>query len=294
MKIYVGTCGYAYKEWDGYFYPPNLPMCDRLTYYAERFRAVELDSLFYQIPRAETLINLGRRTRKEFRFTVKAHRSITHETDLSQAAFRAFREAVKPLAETGKLGAVLAQFPTTFRCERASVLHLRKVCEELAGLPLAVEFRHSSWNRPGTFDFLRKHGVAYCAVDEPDLADLLPPIAVRTANFAYVRLHGRNKERWFTARTAGERHAYRYSQEELEEWAVRIEELAHDAEAVYVMFSNIPEGGAVQNARYLAQRLGVSLPLRTPRRGAEDACRIAAPARAPRSASTQEAFALGV
>lgn len=265
MNITIGTCGFAYPDWDGYFYPPGIPARDRLTYYAERFRAVELDSLFYQLPRPETMEKLARRVRKEFRFTVKVHRSITHVMDHAAAEYGAFRRAVAPLENAGKLGAVLAQFPPSFQCTRDSVRTLREVREELHDLPLTVEFRHSSWNRPETFAFLRKHNIAYCAVDEPALEGLLPPVVERTAEFAYVRLHGRNAATWLTARTAAERHNYRYSEEEIEEWAGRIESLAGDVEAVYVMFSNVHDAHAITNARQLAEKLGHPLDI-LPRR----------------------------
>ena len=264
MNIYIGTCGFAYPDWDGFFYPPAIPARDRLVYYADRFRAVELDSFFYHLPRPEAVEKMAKRTRKEFRFTVKAHRSITHDFDMSAAEFGAFRKAVAPLVNAGRLGAVLAQFPPAFQCTRASVQTLRTIREEFEDLPLAVEFRHCSWNRPETFEFLRQQKIAYCAVDEPALPSLLPSTLntsiIRTAEFSYVRLHGRNTTTWLQARTAAERHNYLYSVEDLELWAERIEAIAQESSAVYVMFSNVYEAQAVVNARQLAQRLGLPAP----------------------------------
>jgi uncharacterized protein YecE (DUF72 family) len=120
-----------------------------------------------------------------------------------------------------------------------------------------VEFRHKSWNRPETFEFLRKQKIAYCAVDEPALPDLPAPVITRTADFVYVRLHGRNAATWFNARTASERHNYFYSDEELDTWAVRIQDAAREASVVYVLFSNVHEGKGAQNARQLAIKLGL-------------------------------------
>lgn len=257
MHIYLGTCGFAYPDWEGYFYPPKLPVYDRLSYYADRFHAVEIDSSFYRIPRPEDVEKMVKRTRKEFRFTVKAHRSITHEFDLSAAEFGAFRRMVAPLVRAGRLGAILAQFPPAFRCTRDSVQTLRAIREEFYDMPLAVEFRHHSWNRPETFEFLRKHSIACCSADVPLLDSLFPPSFERTAEFAYVRLHGRNAALWLHARTAAERHNYLYCEEELEEWAERIEQMAQEASAVYVMFSNIHQAQAITNARQLAHRLGL-------------------------------------
>lgn len=266
-SIYIGTCGFAYPDWEGPFYPPGIAPRDRLSYYADRFRAVELDSFFYRLPRPEDVEKMAKRTRKEFRFTVKAHRSITHDFDMSAAQFGNQRKAVAPLMQAEKLGAILAQFPPAFQCTRDSVQTLRTVREELEGLPLAVEFRHASWNRPDTFEFLRKHGIAYCAVDEPALDTLLPPALVQTADFLYVRLHGRNEAKWLHARTAAQRHDYLYTDEELDGWAARIAEAARNASATYVMFSNVYEGQAVENARELARRLGVPTSFAGRRRG---------------------------
>lgn len=261
MPIYIGTCGFAYPEWDGFFYPPGIPARDRLVYYADRFGAVELDSFFYHLPQPEMVQKMVRRTRKEFRFTVKLHRSITHEFDLCGAEFSGFLRSVAPLVEAGRLGSVLAQFPPAFQCTRDAVRTLRTIREELAELPLAVEFRHRSWDRPETFEFLRKQGMAFCAVDEPNLEYLLPgrlneAVPVTSAN-AYIRLHGRNTSRWLHARTAAERHNYLYSEPEMEEWAARIEALTEKATNIYVMFSNVHEAQATVNARWLANRLGI-------------------------------------
>jgi uncharacterized protein YecE (DUF72 family) len=257
MSIYIGTCGFSYPDWEGHFYPPAMPPRDRLAYYAERFRAVELDSFFYHLPRPEVVEKMVKRTRKEFRFAVKLHRSVTHDFDMAAAEFGAFKKAVAPIAQAGRLGAVLAQFPPAFTCTRDAVQTLRLIREEFEELPLTVEFRHSSWNRPETFEFLQKYDIAYCAVDEPELDGLMPPVIVRTAEFAYVRLHGRNTARWLHARKAAERHNYLYNSEELYGWAERIEEVGRPANDVYVMFSNVYEAKAVTNARDLMQRLGL-------------------------------------
>jgi uncharacterized protein YecE (DUF72 family) len=257
LNIYIGTCGFSYPDWDGHFYPPEMPARDRLHYYADRFRTVELDSLFYHIPGPDIVEKMVKKARKEFRFNVKLHRSITHDFDLSAAEFSGYKRAIAPIINSGKLGAILAQFPPAFHCERDSVQMLRTIREEFEDLPLTVEFRHKSWNRPETFEFLRKQKIAYCAVDELNLPDLLPPVVRRTADFVYVRLHGRNAATWFNARTAAERHNYLYSDGELDSWAVQIQEAAREANAVYVLFSNVHEGKGALNARQLAIKLGL-------------------------------------
>jgi uncharacterized protein YecE (DUF72 family) len=251
MNIYVGTCGFSYQEWEGTFYPPALPLRDRLTYYAERFRAVELDFSFYHLPEATNLEKMIRRTRKEFRFLIKAHRSLTHADNLSENALEEFREAISPLTRSRRLGAVLAQFPASFCCTREAVRHLRTLREGLADTPLAIEFRHVSWDRPQTLAFLEKYGIALCLTDSLQEERLpLPPLP-RTADFLYLRMG-----RWETAELQS---APTDSGEEspLDSWAQRIEEEAETAEAVYVLFNDIRQANAPKRARMLAQRLGM-------------------------------------
>lgn len=249
MSIYVGTCGFSYPEWEGRFYPPSLPPRDRLAYYADRFHAVELDYSFYHLPESANLEKMVRRTRREFRFLIKAHRSLTHAETLSESVLAEFRQAISPLTRSGRLGAVLAQFPASFCCTREALRRLSAVRDGLADTPLAVEFRHASWDRPETRAFLEKHRIALCLTDSLRQEGApLPPLP-RTADFLYLRLSGRE-----AAQPQGESGDCGEGLP-LENWAERIEEAAETAEAVYVLFNDIQN--APGQARLLAQRLGI-------------------------------------
>jgi uncharacterized protein YecE (DUF72 family) len=253
MSIYVGTCGFSYPEWEGTFYPPALPLRDRLTYYADRFRAVELDFSFYHLPEATNLEKMIRRTDKEFRFLIKAHRSLTHAETLSEKALSQFREALAPLLRRRRLGAVLAQFPASFRCTREGVRHLRSLRDGLANIPLAMEFRHESWDRPQTLAFLERHEIALCLTDSLQKEGLPLPTLPRTADFLYLRLGGLGAA---PMRDAPDDPGEGAS---LESWAQRIEEAEQTVEAVYVLFNDIRQANTPKQARLLAQRLGIAV-----------------------------------
>lgn len=249
MNIYVGTCGFSYPEWEGRFYPPSLTPRDRLAYYADRFRAVELDYSFYHLPESADLQKMIRRTRREFRFLIKAHRSLTHAETLSENGLADFGEAISPLMRSGRLGAVLAQFPASFCCTREAVRHLRALRDGLADTPLAIELRHASWDRPETLAFLERHAIALCLTDSLRQGKLpLPPLP-RTADFLYLRLSGREATQAQSAPGDCREGSL------LDNWAERIEEAAETAEAVYVLFNDIRN--APGQARSLAQRLGL-------------------------------------
>ncbi len=196
----VGTCGYSFPDWRGTIYPPNLRPSLYLVYYARTlgFNAVELDSSFYHMPTIPLVQALIQKTPPGFLFTIKAHRSMTHEVwnamkptapggppfpDLKQGlkttsqlapAFMAFREAVAPMADAGKLGTVVLQYPPWFRDTPENRRFLLTTRDLLAGLPLSIEFRDLTWHNDDAFAFLRQEHLGYVAVDEPQLHNSCP------------------------------------------------------------------------------------------------------------------------
>lgn len=247
--IDIGLSGFAYRDWVGPFYPPRTPQRDWLAFYAGEFNTVELNVTFYRLPAASTVAAWLGRTPPGFRFAVKAHRSLTHERQ--EPAFEAFREALAPMAEAGKLACVLAQFPPSFRPGEASLAHLARLRAQLPDWPIAVEFRHASWAQGDKPAALRPLGLAWVAVDEPALPGLLPRLAVATASPAYVRLHGRNAKKWHRPDHAWERYDYLYSPEELAEWVPALRRLEAEAGEVLVYFNNAWQGQGIENARSL-------------------------------------------
>jgi uncharacterized protein YecE (DUF72 family) len=249
----VGTCGYSYPDWKGSFYPTDIKDGEMLAFYASRFPAVEIDFTYYRMPTQRTMEQIERKTPAGFEFAVKAYRGMTHERPASRAemrtVFEAFRTAVEPMVSKGKLGAVLTQFPFGFRPGRASLDYLTEVRELLSDVPVVVEFRNREWVNQATFDFLRQMGMGYCAVDEPALKGLMPPVTAATSDVGYVRFHGRNGAKWWKHEEAWERYNYLYIREELAEWVPRITELAVGGRKTFVLFNNCHAGQAAANAR---------------------------------------------
>ncbi len=201
-----------------------------------------------------------------FAFTAKVYQGFTHARDAGPAEKAQFRRAMEPLQQEGRLGAVLVQFPVSFRNSLENRAHLEKILRDFGGLPLAVEFRHSSWDTPEILKLLEDRGAAFVNIDQPRLGDNLPPTNHVTAALAYYRLHGRNAEKWFGPDTSNEeRYNYLYSNEELEPWAARIEEARkrHPQSNVYAVLNNHFRGQAVANAvqlQYLVTGERVPLP----------------------------------
>jgi uncharacterized protein YecE (DUF72 family) len=256
MAIRVGTCGFLYDDWREVLYPRGVPKSRFLERYAEEFDAVELDYTYYSMPTAKTLAALARRTPPGFGFAVKLHRSMTHARDADEAAYRAFREALAPLADGGRLLAVLGQFPQSLWPDAHARTHLELLRERFGDLPLVYEFRNRKWVRDEVRRWLRSLGVGTCCVDQPQLPSLVPVVLWVTSPTAYVRLHGRNAEKWYVHDTPAERYDYRYAPPELSEWKQHVARLDQRAETTLVFFNNHFRGNAVHNARELKGLLG--------------------------------------
>ncbi len=246
--IHVGTSGFSYDDWLGHFYPERIPKREMLRFYAERFNAVELNFTYYRLPSARTLAQMSAKTPEDFCFVVKANQEMTHDRTGKEAVFQSFAEALQPLIEEGKLGCILAQFPWSFKVERANVEYLRWFREMLPDLPTVVEFRNSRWVRDETFELLRKLDFGFCCVDEPRLKGLMPPVARATSDVGYVRFHGRNAEAWWKHEHAWQRYDYLYSREELVEWVPKVQDIAGSTGKTLVFFNNHYEGKAAANA----------------------------------------------
>jgi len=253
--IFLGTSGFSYKDWVGPVYPEGMPERDWLPFYSSLFSTVELNVTFYRLPSTRNIDAWIRKTPADFRFTVKAFRGLTHEREAPD--FGAFGESIRPLAEAGKLGCVLAQFPNSFQPIPENKEYLKKMGGELKEFPLVAEFRHVAWARPETFDLLRGLSIGYCCVDEPQLRGLMPPEAVSTSTTGYVRFHGRNAAHWYEHQDPAERYDYLYSAEELEGWIPKIRQVENETEETYVYFNNHPHGHGVAGAKVLGKLMNI-------------------------------------
>ncbi|HVC27167.1 MAG TPA: DUF72 domain-containing protein [Nitrososphaerales archaeon] len=246
-EVRLGTSGWSYKEWEGPFYPKGEKK--KLTYYSKFFDTVEIDSTFYGYPSKGMILGATKSTPPGFIFSAKLPKLLTHEKKLDlergvkEDLFR-FLHLMKPLIEEGKLGPLLIQLPPSFGYSDG----LRKLGGFLDVLPadvsFSVEFRNKSWlGMADALDMLRGHNVAVTTVDEP----LLPPDTTTTADFAFVRWHGRGGRPWYN---------YRYRQDELQGWSKKVEAIATKTKKVYGYFNNHFHGFAVENSLKMMDLLG--------------------------------------
>ena len=283
-EIRIGTSGWSYPggkgSWNGIFYPVpagrrprGAPKFDELAFYAEHFDTVEINSSFYGVPAVSTTRAWAERTPPGFEFSLKLYQKFTHPNmyaksggdplDLGQKDVDAFRLAVDPLAEAGKLGAMLAQFPASYRNDPESREYLEWLLDRFKGYPIAVELRHRSWSDDPieTLQMLEASGAAWAQIDEPKFKfsirqNLLPN--VRT--FYYLRLHGRNAAQWWNHGSSEDRYNYLYSTDELRPFAEAAEEASHRVKKAYLYTNNHFSAKSVANAAILKHELRQDLP----------------------------------
>lgn len=249
----IGPAGWAYKDWEGVVYPqkPGAKF-DPLEYLAKFFNTIEINSSFYRPFSVSTAESWARRVAeaRDFMFTAKLHRLFTHERGKATAADeKEVREGVDVLRKAGKLGALLVQFPWSFKNTDDERVYLAKLLDRFRDYPLVLEIRHSSWNNPQIYEWLEELGVGICNVDQPLFKKSIKPADVTTSPIGYVRLHGRNYQDWFREKAPrDDRYNYLYSIDELEPWITRIKEIAAKTKESYVITNNHFRGQAVVNA----------------------------------------------
>ncbi len=258
--IRIGAAGWSYTDWEGTVYPPHGSRFDHLAYLSSFFNTIEINSPFYRIPPPTHSKSWTRRvsSNPDFKFTTKVFRGFTHgEAQLGAEEIKAFRNYLDPLVDADRLGAVLLQYPWSFKNTPESLEKLEKLFRAFDGYPLALEVRHGSFQNEEFVRFLEDHNVAWVNVDQPLFHESVKPAEITTGPLAYVRLHGRNYEKWFTHNETWERYNYLYSPEELAPWVERIRAMARGKEA-YVITNNHFRGQAIVNAMDLQIALGQS------------------------------------
>jgi uncharacterized protein YecE (DUF72 family) len=293
----VGTCSWTDPTLiESGWYPETVKdnPDKRLRYYAERFPIVENDASYYALPSQRQAQLWAERTPDGFVMNFKAFATLTtHHTDpkrlpkdiremlpkdaqakrriypkdfpkdVRDELFARYWVGLEPLRKSEKLGAILLQYPEWFAISRDNKAEIVRARELLPDDRLAVEFRNATWmserNRRETLDFLRKNGLTYVVVDEPQgFPSSIPPVAeVTNDDLVIVRFHGHNEENWKKpGLTAAERFDYLYSKKELTAWVPKIDELAEDAKEVHLLMNNCYGDKAVSNAAQLAELLG--------------------------------------
>jgi len=236
--IHIGTSGWCYDHWKGAFYPADLRGKRMLEYYAQQFRSVEINSSFYRLPEKQTLQHWYACTPRDFRFSAKASRYITHMKKLRdpQKTVPAFLDRIRLLDD--KLGPILFQLPPRWHFNAA---RLRDFLESLSReFRYAFEFRDQSWLNRQTFELLAQHDVSFCIYE---LEGFVSPDEI-TTDTVYVRMHG-----------PGEAYQGSYSDKALAVRAKTIMDWAHRGHTVWCYFDNDQRGYAVHNAGQLQKIL---------------------------------------
>ncbi len=289
-EIRIGTSGWSYPEgegtWNGLFYPPRgrggFKAADELRYYAAHFDTVEVNSTFYRPPSPAATRRWADQTPAAFQFSVKLYQKFTHPgmvgrgvpaarpapgearplPDPMPADLDEFRSGVAPLAEAGKLGVVLVQFPAGFRADAGSRDYLGRLTRWFADYPLAVELRHRSWSddQDATDTLLRAVGAALVQIDEPKFRfSIRQDREPNVRSHYYVRLHGRNAAQWWTHDSPDDRYNYLYSAQELRPVAETVKRVSRSVGKTYLYLNNHYSAKAVVNATVLKQMLDVPI-----------------------------------
>ncbi|HEY2646968.1 MAG TPA: DUF72 domain-containing protein, partial [Candidatus Acidoferrales bacterium] len=259
--IRVGPAGWSYADWAGIVYPARKPAgFHEAAYLSQFFDTIEINTSFYQPLRPDhcrhwmAVVSGNPR----FLFTAKLWQRFTHESTGGAEDERAVRAGFDVLRAGGKLGAVLLQFPFSFHRTDENVAYLEKLLKKFSDYPLVVEVRHATWNDKTFYAMLHERGVGFCNIDQPVIGRSLKPSERATARVAYVRLHGRRYDTWFSddpATPPSERYNYLYSEQELEPWAARIQHMSESGDSTFVITNNHFEGKAIVNALQLVHLL---------------------------------------
>jgi uncharacterized protein YecE (DUF72 family) len=285
-EVRVGTCSWTDKTLlkDADWYPKrSMSAAERLAFYGERFSVVEADSTYYRPPSPQLTGGWAERTPDGFRMNVKAYSLMTgHPTkpdtlwpDIAEAlepeaadnrnvyphhlpddavdeVWHRFVDSLGPLRASGRLGALLLQYPPWFTPKRANRDELARARARLGDVPACVELRSPLWfgkdDLDRTLRWLSDHDLALVSVDAPKVSKL-PRLAAATTDLAVVRFHGRADDTWKArTTTAAERFRYLYDKRQLRPWVARVAELAQEAREVHVLMNNCYQDYGVRNA----------------------------------------------
>ena len=286
----IGTSGWNYPsgpgKWNGIFYPATRSKragtkeFDELRFYAQHFDTVEVNSTFYGQPRAEVTNAWVDRTPRDFEFSLKLYQKFTHPkmfkeqalkhggsegplldllAQVTQSDIDDYRAGIEPLAKAGRVGALLAQFPASFKDTPAARDYLAQLLRAFSDYRIAVELRHKSWSDgfAETLALLNGFGAALVQIDEPKFRlsirqNWLPNVT----SFYYVRLHGRNAKQWWHHEHRDDRYNYLYKAKELEEFSEVAGAAKELVKKTYLYTNNHFAAKSVVNAVMLKAQLG--------------------------------------
>jgi len=253
-RYFIGTAGWSYKDWEGIVYPEKKPQSfHALIFLAQYINIIEINSTFYRPPVIRISLSWIKKVENfpDFLFSIKLHQVFTHQRKgFTQKDVDNFKLGIEPLRAKNRLASILIQFPWSFINTVAHNEYLISLFNFFSDYPLALEVRHSSWDKLDFYKHLSEYNVCFCNIDQPIFRNSIKPSSVATnPQFSYVRLHGRNYKNWFKD-DAGrdERYNYLYTKEELEDWIKRIKDLGRQSSKVFVITNNHYRGQALANA----------------------------------------------
>jgi uncharacterized protein YecE (DUF72 family) len=270
-QILVGTAGFSYKDWDGIVYPPGLKKKQHpLQFLAQYFDCCEINTSFYghiQPKVGKQWCELVSEVNPNFEFTAKLFRGFTHApgavlqstsaatlNPLDEDETRA-KAGFDSIAAEKKLGALLIQFPISFKNTDENREYLQKLIDRFRKYPLVVEVRHATWDQADILADFAGQNVAFCNIDQPRLGRAVRSTEYATSPVAYVRLHGRNYKEWFQSDNRDDRYDYLYTTQQLQQWKEKIERLGAKTEKTFAVTNNHYKGQAAVNALELKQML---------------------------------------
>lgn len=270
-NILVGTAGFSYPDWAGRVYPPDLKRrkVHPLEFLARYFDCCEINTSFYGHIRPNVGKSWCEKTETvnpNFQFTAKLFQGFTHaprgtkppspfQLTVSAKDEKLAREGLDSIAQEGKLGALLIQFPVSFKNADDTRDYLFQLLARFKDYPRVLEIRHASWNDRDILARLAEQGVGFCNIDQPRLGQSIRATEHVTSPVGYVRLHGRNYKEWFQADNRNDRYDYLYKPQELEGWKEKIEHISRNSEKTFAITNNHYKGQAAVNALELKSML---------------------------------------
>lgn len=279
--ILIGTSGYSYpgpppQGWSGAFYPElKGHRFDELKYYSQIFNAVEINNTFYRPPSAAVAKEWAARTPVDFVFCIKLWQKFTHRMKIFRKKsgeqwesatvkdFDEFRTGILPLAEAGKLGALLLQYPAGFHCSAENMEQVEQTLRWFYDYPKVVELRHKSWSEAHDRikALLEENRASGVLIDEPKFDTSVRQGSQPIGDIFYFRAHGRNAKAWWNPKEAWERYDYLYSRDEIKKHAEHIKAAVRTTgvKKAFAFYNNHARANAAANAIMLSQELGVRL-----------------------------------
>ncbi|MCP4218527.1 MAG: DUF72 domain-containing protein [bacterium] len=258
-QLLYGTAGWSYKDWNGTVYPAKKPRdFNPLHFLAQSFDFVEVNTSFYRIPSLKLTEGWVKKTEtlEDFSFWMKVYQDFTHKLTMRPQEITAFKDSLAPLTAASKLSGLLAQFPYAFKLTTANINYVLQLGQVFSEYPLAVEFRHNSWDNMEVLDAFKLNQLIWVNIDQPVISQSLPLTTEQThPEVSYVRLHGRNYKSWFSNEGRDARYDYDYRAMELNEIAAKIAKLTKLVKKIFVSGNNHYKGSAAKNLKELKARM---------------------------------------